>query len=541
MDWSTAVRWEISLRLHRPFLAVSFLSAALVAGASGVFAAPASPEAPTATAIKHLVVIFQENVSFDHYFGTYPHAANPSGDPAFSAAANTPAVNGLNAALLTANPNASNPLRLSRSQALTCDQDHEYGDEQAAFDHGLMDEFIETVGTATGKDPQGNPCQARQVMDYYDGNTVTGLWNYAQNFAMSDNSYGTTFGPSTPGALNLVSGQTHGIGATATPGTSSLTGEMTDGSVIGDPQPYGDDCSTRDQVQMTGDNIGDLLNQRNVTWGFFQGGFRPSTPYDPTVSGSKAVCATTHAVGAAIGGTGQWGTKGDYIPHHEPFQYYASTANPHHLAPSSPAMIGATDQANHQYDLTDFWTAADNGHLPAVSFLKAAGYQDGHAGYSDPIDEQVFLTDTINKLQRLPEWKSTAVVIAYDDSDGWYDHQMSPIVNQSQTTEDQLSAPGQCGSNAARVESDLQGRCGYGPRLPLLVISPFAKANYVDHTVTDQTSILRFIEDNWGTGRIGGGSFDARAGSLSNLFDSHGNNHKLFLDGLTGQPLQNQR
>ncbi len=66
-----------------------------------------------------------------------------------------------------------------------------------------------------------------------------------------------------------------------------------------------------------------------------------------------------------------------------------------------------------------------------MSFLKAAAYQDGHAGYSDPLDEQHFLVDTINRIQRLPQWKNTAVVMSYDDSDGWYDHQMSPIVNQS--------------------------------------------------------------------------------------------------------------
>ena len=86
----------------------------------------------------------------------------------------------------------------------------------------------------------------------------------------------------------------------------------------------------------------------------------------------------------------------------------------------------------------------------------------------------------------------------------------------------------------------IQGRCGYGPRLPLLVVSPFAKPNFVDHTVTDQSSILRFIEDNWGTGRIGGGSFDVNAGPLTNMFDfsSHAyGERRLLLDPGTGQPL----
>ena len=149
----------------------------------------------TSTPIKHLVVIFQENVSFDHYFGTYPNATNPSGEPAFNAAPGTPSVNGLSGALLTNNPNLSNPQRLDRSQALTCDQNHGYTAEQNAFDHGQMDQFVQ--------DTSGGSCTDKSiVMDYYDGNTVTGLWNYAQHFAMSDNSYSDTFGPSTPGAIN---------------------------------------------------------------------------------------------------------------------------------------------------------------------------------------------------------------------------------------------------------------------------------------------------------------------------------------------------
>src|SRR5438445_2660208 len=96
----------------------------------------------TATPIKHLVVIFPENISFDHYFGTYPNATNPAGEPAFHASRGTPRVNGLTPYLLTHNPNSANPKRLDRSQALTCDQDHGYTDEQKAYDNGQADKFI---------------------------------------------------------------------------------------------------------------------------------------------------------------------------------------------------------------------------------------------------------------------------------------------------------------------------------------------------------------------------------------------------------------
>ena len=498
--------------MFRRFQIAITLTTALCFSWAGTFAfAGDEKEHATTTPIKHVVVIFQENVSFDHYFATYPVAANPKGEPRFVARPGTPTVNGLSGSLLSANPNMVNPFRLHRSQAATCDQDHDYTDEQKAFDSGLMDLFVQTVGNGPGTDGI-LICNKTDVMGYFDGNTVTAIWNYAQHFAMSDNSFNTTFGPSTPGALNLIAGQTHG----ATTAHGNTTGDLAGGSVIGDPQPAFDNCSTRETVSMSGKNVGNLLNDKGISWGFFQGGFRD--------------CSVAH--------TGSDGKpKKDYIPHHEPFQYYHSTSNASHLPPTSAAMIGHEgDQANHQYDLADFWTAVDANNMPEVSYLKARGFQDGHAGYSDPLAEQKFLVETINRLEKTPEWEETAVIIAYDDSDGWYDHVMSPIISPSNTTADALNGPGNCGTSAL---GSSQGRCGYGPRLPLLVISPFAKKNFVDGTLTDQSSILRFIEDNWSLGRIGDGSFDALAGTLDNMFDFDRGRHteKLFLDPVSGQPV----
>jgi phospholipase C len=489
---------------------------------TGVPVYAAQPASNTTTPIQHVVVIFQENVSFDHYFATYPNAANPASEPQFKAKKDTPTVNGLAAALLSHNPNSTAPFRFDRSQAATCDQNHEYSAEQEAFDNSVADKFVETVGTGPSTDGF-LICKATDVMGYYDGNTVTAQWNYAQHFAMSDNSFGTTYGPSTPGALNLVSGQTHGanVDALSTP----FGADAVSGSVVGDPQPQYDDCTTRENLGMTGQNIGDLLNAQGISWGWFQGGFRPSA-----VVAGKAQCKTSH-----IGSDGK--PKGDYIPHHEPFQYYVSTSNPHHLPPTSVDMVGKQDQANHQYDLIDYYAALAAGNLPAVTFLKAPGYQDGHAGYSDPLAEQTFIVNTINQLENSPFWSSTAIIIAYDDSDGWYDHVVPPVVQTSQTAEDHLNAPGSCGTAKA---GEYQGRCGYGPRLPLLVISPFAKRNFVDGGISDQSSILKFIEDNWSTGRIGDQSFDDRAGTLNNMFDfKHGGNDPLFLDPSTGLEIGN--
>jgi phospholipase C len=521
-----------------------------VLAATAITLLPASPafahdqdDFPGKTPIKHVVVIFQENISFDHYFATYPFATNPAGEPVFHAKEDTPRVNNLLAGgLLDANPNSTQPFRLDRSEAVTCDQNHAYGAEQAAFDKGLMDKFPENVGSGgPGCFDAGKGTGI--VMGYFDGNTVTAFWNYAQHFAMSDNSYSSNFGPSTVGAVNLISGDTSGAtllplaadGVTPGSPAGAIGGGLNSGAVIGDPRPGFDNCLTtpvlgtakKTRITLSGTNVGDLLNKKQITWGWFQGGFGV-TGKNP--DGTPACGGVTNSLAAPTG-------FNDYIPHHEPFQYYKSTANPNHLPPSDAKLIGQTDQANHQYDLSDFFVALNEGRLPAVSYLKAKGAQDGHPGYSDPLDEQTFVVNTINALMKSPEWKETAVIILYDDSDGWYDHAMDPIVNQSDVSDDALTATGACG---VTVVGGVGGRCGYGPRQPLIVISPFAKRNYVDHRITDQSSVLRFIEDNWDLGRIGGGSLDVKAGTLDGMFDFDGGptNHRLILDPGTGLVIQ---
>ncbi|WP_210586173.1 phospholipase C [Streptomyces sp. GESEQ-35] len=530
----------------------ALLGAAALATASGIVPAaahggPGHSGTQTATPIKHVVVIYDENVSFDHYFATYPQAANTDGTT-FKAAVHTPkADNLLNAGLLKTNPNLYLPERLASSQAMTCDQNHSYGPEQYAADGGKADKYVENTEVSKCTGLFGEP---GLVMDYYDGNTVTGLWNYAQQYALNDKSFSSVYGPSTPGALNLISGQTHGVISTdpasgtehpkqtSTPDPYAVVSPDAKGvgTVTNDPDPAFDDCSDKDHTStsalavMQGKNIGDLLNSKGVSWGWFQGGFRPSTAWDGE-SGDYAKCAgTTHT---NIGGA----ASEDYSPHHSPFQYYKSTSNPHHLAPKTVAEIGHNGRANHNYDLTDFDAALKAGNLPAVSFLKAAEYQDGHAGYSDPTDEQHFLVKEINALQQSPEWKSTAVVVAYDDSDGWYDHVAPKVVNGSKDStvgsngKALDSAACQSGPAAANGYAD---RCGPGTRQPLLVISPYSKVDSVDHTATEQASITQFIEDNWHTGRIGDASFDQRAGTLTHMFDFRHPNDKQVLLGSDG-------
>ncbi|MGA8231106.1 MAG: alkaline phosphatase family protein [Candidatus Acidiferrales bacterium] len=520
------------------FVSILVMVLALQASTPPVPVTGTPDDQETTTPIKHLVVIFQENESFDHYFGTYPHAANPKGEPAFDARPGTPAVNGLSAELLTANPNGSAnlPFRLDRSQNYTCDMNHGYTAEQQAFDTGLMDMFPRFAAFACSSlaFPTLATYGTRIVMGYFDGNTITALWNYAQHFAMSDAFHGTNFGPSTLGAINLVSGMTGKIDKahTAQGAGGGLAHDVVDDSLVGDPGPYYDDCTYPDRVALLGKNIGDLLTEkRHISWGWFAGGFTPSVPYSPATSTSpekhaKCETATIRIDGKPIVA---------YAPHHEPFQYYKSTANPHHRPPAFDGEIGHDGPANHQYDLTDFWRAANSDDMPAVSFLKAPAAQDGHPGNSSPLDEQAFLVATINRLQLLPAWKDTLVIIAWDDSDGWYDHVAGPIVNPSRSPADALTGKDQCGTGADSL-AGIQARCGYGPRLPLLLISGYAKENFVDSTVTDQSSITRFIEYNWELEPIGHGSFDTIAGPLTNMLDfNHFRSTPLLLDPSTGE------
>ena len=204
-------------------------------------------------------------------------------------------------------------------------------------------------------------------MGYYDGNTVTALWNYAQHYAMNDNSYDTNFGPSTAGAINLVSGQTNG-------GINNPRDRRANrrrfrrahrhqrcrsgGRRVLDHH-WRNFQHERQEYRRSSERCG-----RHV--GILRGRLRSHLYQSQRHHWLQR--STTSLITAT--------TKADYIPHHQPFQYYKSTANLTHARPTSAAMIGqAGDAANHQYDINDFYTAVNAGNFPAVSFLKAPGFR----------------------------------------------------------------------------------------------------------------------------------------------------------------------
>ena len=351
---------------------------------------------------------------------------------------------------------------------------------------------------------------------------------------------------------------------------------------------------------MSGTNIGDELNAAGLSWGWFQGGFRPTTTFADALAATGATrpadahvhpgrvqepssTSANRPAHASQPGhlrhrhagrrrarrrRGQYGYKDDYIPHHEPFQYYASTANPHHLPPASAL-------AQHRQADTQTYvrrraavrhrqppvrherlrparggdhsaTSCPPSALPAVSFLKAPGYQDGHAAYSDPLDEQAFVVNEINALKQTPDWSSTAVIVSYDDSDGWYDHayQRRAPTRRSHGAPDApvTGTRARAARDAARRPA---GPLRLRPATAAAVISPWAKQNAVDHTLTDQSSIINFVEYNWHLPAIKGSfdqalqATDAKEGipfDLAGLFDfTSCSASPLILDPATGR------
>lgn len=474
---------------------------------------------PTRTPIRHLVVIFDENNSFDRYFGTYPYATNQDGI-LFQAKPGTPipenylqgfAADGspvFKDALVRDNPNQVKPFRLGHDDYI-CTNDHEYRPELDAvgWPYLTMDRFVQNATqSSTAKNPAtgrywnefcANPLNTLnpkalpggQVMGYFDGNSVTALWNYAQNFAISDGFHQTTYGPSTLGHLALVAATTGPV--YTNPLVNTLDYFVIKGYLINDMWALYDDCSFSagledllDSGAIQTNNIGDLLTHARVPWGWFSAGFTP-TGYS---SRGFVECNAAR--------TDRYGvTSPDYSSSNEPFQFFVSTSNPGHLPPMATRLIGSQDQANHQYDLSAFDKALMAGKLPAVTFLKPPISESGHGNFSNPIDEQRWLTTTINKIQRYPDWKRTAIVITYDDSDGDYDHIPPP------------TRPG-------------PGPHGYGVRLPFLVVSPWSKVNYIDHERLDHGSLIRFIRYNWGIAEtLGPNAADQYSGSMLGLFD----------------------
>lgn len=480
-------------RISGLVLAVLFaLAPAGAAANNGEGDGSGGDSARTKSPVKHTIILYQENISFDHYFGTYGNGSN--GIPAGSSQTYS---NGSQ----TWGP--FTPTKLNgTTQNKTCDVDHGYTDMIKMANQGAMNLYLELGNDKILNNPSNNTAASCPKFEtvpapgagvqalanaYYSGSAgdptapLQNYWQLASRYTLADNFFSAMYGPSTPGAEWLVA---------ATSNT------------VHDPNPIGDTCNDYPASisPQSIPNLGQEASAAGISWGWFQGGFGTCVPGTPVV------------------------TNG-YSAHHDPFQYFTSTADLAHQYAFDPKLDYS--QANkHQRDLSVFYDALSGSpvagtstipQLPDVSWVKAPAIDDGHPSYSGPQQDDAFVGDLVNRLKASRYWKDTALFVAFDETGGWWDHvgpkdlggHFATLVN-GQPNLSGCQYPG---------AGDPCGEGGLGPRLPVLVISKFAKRGYVDHTLMDTSSLAKWVEWNHRLPALGvWGNRDRTAGSLTNAF-----------------------
>jgi phospholipase C len=494
--------------------------------------------------IDHFVVIYQENWSFDSLYGLFPganglHDASATslaqldrltGQPFQNLHANHPAYTYDPPKLPTEPPpldsnnqpdprflmDPSNPLSWPIVNTLrpynlahilspsdhTGDIVHRFYQEQSQINGGTMNQFI------TWSDNPG------LVMSYFDAtNLPEGL--LAQQYSMDDNFFHAAFGgsflnhqfliaaaapvyPNAPTSLEPVLDSAGHLALDANgliirDGKITPTHQQQAGSPFNqnyaintifsknlvpagsNPHSSGllpsqNDSNPNDPTRPYIQNIGDLLDNADVSWKWYSGGWDAALASSPSNPANDGTTPPNPPVDPNF----QW--------HHQPFAYFDNFA---------PWVNGQRNplSAAHLQDETNFFTDLSNNNLPSVSFIKQIGENNEHPGYADLLQGQQATADIVHAIQNSPEWANTAIIITYDENGGRWDHVAPP---------------------------DNNGLWGDGTRVPAIVISPFAKRGYVDHTEHDTLSILKTIEERFGLPSLN--SLDANASDLSSNF-----------------------
>ncbi|HEU5352177.1 MAG TPA: alkaline phosphatase family protein [Terracidiphilus sp.] len=424
--------------------------------------------------IHHVFVVYQENRSFDSYFGTFPGADNLATVEA--RAHGFREYDALGHQWIT-------PFLLKAAD--TSDADHSRPALLAKVDHGRMDNFVSWEETNLVHVSQASPLFAQQMamltMAHEDCSTIPFLWMYAHRFALYDHIFQAMYAPSTPGNIDLIAGQT-GLTQAArhpeetfkspfSPGepvvedSSPAFGPYTSPSMAKGHHQYDQKYATlmlslsgrnATQVKIDTDDvkkdINELarLNHAAVSWGWYQEGF----------------------------GNGEGDNHPGYIPHHNSPQYFGYIRQ-------NPSLWDG------EHDLLDFFTAMEKEQLPAKSVVFIKGGQrnpfgwkpanpraknilgdDDHPGYSDSQLSESLVAKVVNAVARSPYWKDSAIIILWDDSDGFYDHVPPPQFE----------------------ECPDKHPCGDGPRVPLILVSPYAKSGGIISNPGDHVSFAKFLE-----------------------------------------------
>jgi phospholipase C len=446
---------------------VAVTAAALLIGSSGM-AAPAVAQPSGLDKINHVVVIYQENWSFDSLYGHFPGA---NGLDQAGAAIKQVDKNGepyptlpqpLNTNFSPAVPDPRFPADLPVApfdltnfvgpNQLTGDLVHRYYQEQYQINGGKMDKFV-AWSDAAGL-----------VMSYYDATNMP-EGKLAQQFTMMDNFFHSAFGgsflnhqflicacaPTWPNAPSSVVAQLDANGMMVKDGQVTPDGYAVNTSFsVNSPHPANITDKSLLVPEQTAATIGDRLNDANVSWVWYSGGW-------------------TNAVNGHPDPNFQF--------HHQAFAFYSNYAD------------GTPGRAAHLKDESDYYTDVASGSLPAVTFIKPLGPNNEHPGYATLITGQQHVADLVATIQNSPYWNDTAIIITYDEHGGRWDH-VAPPTND---------------------------KWGPGSRVPAIIISPFARKGFVDHTGYETTSILKLIEERWNLPSLN--DRDAKSGDLQTAFD----------------------
>ncbi len=424
--------------------------------------------------IHHVFVVYQENRSFDSYFGSFPGTDNLATAEARAHGFRQYDVIGhtwirpflLNAAD-TADADHSRPALIAKTDGGRMDRFVAYEEQKAAGASPARRQFARQVGMLT--------------MAHQDCHTIPFLWMYAHRFALYDHIFQAMYGPSTPGNIDLIAGQT-GLTQAARHPDETFTSDTGAGEPVIDDEepdfgPYASplqvvgahqldqtyatlmlSLSGRNASQVktdTGDvkdDIGELahLNHQDVPWAWYQEGF----------------------------GDGKGNLHPAYIPHHNAPQYFGYIRQ-------NPSLWSG------EHDLLEFFEIVNKAQLPekSVVFVKGGrknpfGWKpadpsaqsvlgdDDHPGYSDSQLSESLVAEVVNAVARSPYWKDSAIIVLWDDSEGFYDHVPPP---QFEPCPDKRP-------------------CGDGPRVPLILISPYAKSGGVVSDSGDHVSFAKFLD-----------------------------------------------
>ena len=421
----------------RPKILSGCLVAGLMAGGCGSSTTHTIPPGPPPQTqgihkIRHVVIIMQENRSFDSYFGTYPGAdgipglaGNPGRVPCLP------------------NPGRGRCVKPFRDrQDRSAGGPHAQGNARADINHGRMNGFVyeqelgllhceRTFNPACGRGGLEGPAD---VMGYHSRAELPNYWAYARDFVLQDHMFQSDASWSLPSHLYMVSAwSAHCLRPGVT--LSCANQDQSPGA----PPDYLRRLGVRNPRPPSYDwtDITYLLHRYRVSWRYYVfNGFQPDCEQD-----AQLVCSRVRQ-GARTPGI--W----------NPLLYFST--------------VRADHQGGDIQSLSHFFADARAGRLPNVSWITPNSLVSEHppglisAGQS-------YVTGLINTIMRSPDWKSTAIFLAWDDWGGFYDHVLPPRVDQN----------------------------GYGMRVPGLVISPYARRGFIDHQTLSFDAYLKFIEDDF--------------------------------------------